>query len=182
VYKRLLFHSLAVKKTYLLFIVVAIASYFIGKVVATFEFSEESFAEHYYRVSQQPEFQSQFFSELKSSTLKPVELLSGNYQLKVFIENKSPQITEFYIPFKNNQPNFSVNTEPTRTNITGSLKIENNCISWYNEGIMYDAGVRFVGVVSGNQMFGTVYNYEQTKEGEVGYWQLSPIHAQLTRR
>ena len=55
-----------------------------------------------------------------------------------------------------------------------SAKIEDHVVSWFEEGVLYDAGVKYVGLVSGDEMFGRVYNYSQERNGEVGFWRIYP--------
>ncbi len=147
---------------------------FIGYQIASFRNSVAAMDEHFFRVSDVPSAELKFLKTLNSSTLIPPNLQSGTYVLEIQMPSGKVSSKTLEIPFEDNQFAFKPTDNPARVGMEWTAVIEGNAVSWHSEGYGYDSGVEYVGVVSGRQMFGRVYNYVQTPEGEVGFWRIYP--------
>jgi hypothetical protein len=148
-------------------------------VIAGYLFSEirqsnASMKKHYFRVSSVPKAEMNFLKTLDSSQILNANLNSGTYVLEVQTPNRPLTSRILEIPFLNNQFHFPESGNSARVGFEESAKIEGHIVSWHDEGVLYDAGVNYVGVVSGSLMYGHVYNYVQSTEGEIGFWRLYP--------
>ena len=123
---------------------------------------------------QVPEFEANYLKSIKPSFFKNINLKSGTYTLEINIPEKQTIFLSKNINFLNNQPVQPKNNLPNRTGFNESITIEKNVITWHHEGMLYDGGVWFVGTISGNTMFGHVYNYQQNPKGEIGFWSMYP--------
>ena len=145
-----------------------------GYLIPSIRRSNAAMDEHDFRVSDVPAAELKFLKTLDSSTLLPPNLQSGTHILKIRMPSGKVTSSTLEIPFEDNQFAFKASDNPARTRMEESALIEGHVVSWHQEGALYDTGVKYVGVVSGRQMFGRVYNYVQTPQGEVGFWRIYP--------
>ena len=161
------------KKT-LCIIALAAILVFTGYLISSIGISNAAMDEHYFRVSEVPSAELEFLKSIDSAMLIPPNLQSGTYILEIQMPAGKLTSRTIVIPFHNNQFAFKGSSNPARVGMEESAIIEGNAVSWHNEGVLYDSGVNYVGVVSGRQMFGHAYNYVQTPKGEVGFWRMYP--------
>jgi hypothetical protein len=160
------------KKAFILLLLVNILGigYYFYSVIQR---SEEEMKLHDFRVIDVPDAELKFLKTLDPSQFHAPKFESGIYVLEVQMPSGEVTRSEIEIPFKDNAFAFGVSNTPVgRVGMKESAKMKGHVVSWHDEGVFYDAGVRYVGVVSGTQMHGHVYNYQQTPHGEVGFWRL----------
>jgi hypothetical protein len=153
----------------------AAAALFIGGYVySRVKSTDARLNEHYFRVLKVPGAERDFLLTLDASQLLPPKLETGAYVLEIRTASGKATREIIHIPFANNKFAFEVPRPLSRIGMEESARIDGHVVSWHVAGTSYDPGVKFVGVVSGSQMFGHVYNYEQTPEGQIGFWRLFP--------
>jgi len=166
------------KKT-LGYLLLAAILVFSGCFYSSIRSSDAAMQKHYFRVCEVPSAELKFLKSLDSSLLLPPNFKSGAYVLEIQMPSGDLTRRTLKIQFYDNQFALSAPRSPGRIGFEESANIEGNVVSWHDEGILYDAGVKYVGLVSGSQMFGHVYNYDQGPNGEVGFWRLFPQHPVL---
>jgi hypothetical protein len=158
----------------LLTLLAAVILFMAGSLHTVIRQSNDSRAKHYFRVSSVPEAELKFLKTLESAQFLPPRFVSATYILEIQMPTGDITRRTLEIPFSDSQFDFKSSSNPGRVGMEESAIIEGHTVSWHDEGVLYDAGVKYVGVVSGRQMYGHVYNYVQTPEGEVGFWRIYP--------
>jgi hypothetical protein len=153
-------------------VVAIIVGYFIGSISSSISDSNRLMDEYYWRVSEVPIYELEFLKALDIKTLNTLK--SGDYIFEVWLPGQKPEISTITIPFKDGQFNYQKTKKPGRTDIIKSALIEFPAVSWHYEGRFYDPGIQYVGIVSGNTMWGRVYCYKQGPKEEIGFWKIYP--------
>jgi hypothetical protein len=160
-----------------LIILLVVASIFVlgGKLYSDYKHSVRESEEFDFRMMKVPEAQLEFLKTLDTSLFLPPKFESGTYVLEIQMPRGEVICRDIEIPFKDNNFAFvNTNALVSRVGFHESAKMEGHVVSWHDEGVLYDIGVEYIGVVSGSHMYGHVYNYIQTPKGEVGFWRLFP--------
>lgn len=58
-----------------------------------------------------------------------------------------------------------------RAGMHDTLVQNNNVVSWYNEGVMYEANAECVGLIDGNMIWGRIYGWNSGDES-IGVWKI----------
>ncbi len=119
-----------------------------------------------------PKYELEFLKGLEITT--PNKLKSGEYIFEVWLPGQKPDVSTITIPFKDGQFNYQKPETPGRTDMVTSAKIEFPAVSWHYEGMLWDPGIEYVGIVSGDMMWGRVYYYKQGPKEELGFWKMYP--------
>lgn len=154
--------------------VLIIGGYIVGYIRADLKSGKLMMEQSNFRRYALPKAELDFYGGLDSSQLLPALLDSGVYVLEIKMPTGQLITETIDLPFKNNQFAFDQSKFSGRVGMKESAKIEGHVVSWHHEGVLYDTGIEYVGVVSGSQMFGHVYNYQQTPEGEIALWRMFP--------
>jgi len=146
--------------------------YVFGSLHTEYSYGKKALDEYYWRVSKIPDFELDFLKSLNGTTSN--KLKSGEYSLEVWLPGQEPKISTVTIPFKDGQFNFRKPKELKRNGMVETAKIEFPAVSWHTEGMFYDPGISYVGVVTEEMMWGRVYAYGQESNEEVGFWKMYP--------
>jgi hypothetical protein len=156
-------------------VIIAVAitiGYFIGSISSSISNSNRLMEEYYWRVSEVPRYELEFLKALDINTTNTLK--SGKYIFEVWLPGQKPDISEITIPFKDEQFNYQKQKNMGKICMANSALIEFPAVSWHYEGKIYDPGVQYVGIVSGNMMWGRVYCYKQGPKEEIGFWKIYP--------
>lgn len=110
-------------------------------------------------------------SLLKKLSVRPSNLTSGDYILEQQFSDKPFAKHEFHLKFTSGQFERPPSTTGHRSGMTENLSVEGQIISWHEEGIMYDGGITYVGLIDGEIAWGRAYDGNGDKN-YVGFWRL----------
>jgi hypothetical protein len=104
-------------------------------------------------------------------------MTSGTYLMQVWFSKMNLGTQEVVFHCENGQISVPAPNTFSRSRGTQTLSVTGNVVSWTQEGSLYEANAKYVGLIDGDGMWGRVYGWNPGDQS-VGFWRIYPKPAQ----
>jgi len=149
---------------------VSFVSFVVGRWCSSFSASEKLMQEEMRHWDQ--------FAAMDKIVLQTVPtssntMTSGTYLMQVWFPKLNLGTREVVLHCENGQISVPAPNTFSRSGGSQALSLTGNVVSWTQEGALYEANAKYVGLVDGDGMWGRVYGWGPGEQS-VGIWRIYP--------
>jgi hypothetical protein len=104
-------------------------------------------------------------------------MVSGTYLMDVWFPGTQLGTREVALRCENGQLSVPAPNTFSRSQGAQMLSVAGNVVSWTEEGALYEANPKYVGLIDGDGMWGRIYGWNPGDQS-VGLWRIYPKPAQ----
>jgi hypothetical protein len=109
---------------------------------------------------------------LTNVVTRPSTLRTGTYVLETTFPGKPTTTSVIDLVFTNGRFSLPKTEEPHRNGMADTMIQNGNVVSWYHEGIAYEANAECVGLIDDNMIWGRIYGWN--RDESIGVWRITP--------
>jgi hypothetical protein len=144
--------------------------YLAGVFHESLRSSEQAMSERMHHWDQLADLDRTFLKTISAATNN---LTSGNYLLEFWFPHHKPRVEELTLQIQDGKIIFPAPKSPGRAGIAETFSMAGNVVSWLDEGALYEADAKFVGIITGTEIYGRVYGWNSGDES-IGWWRIYP--------
>jgi hypothetical protein len=158
------------------FLLIGIIGYFVGVLYEGGATSAEAMKQDLRLRKLWADSDEVFLQRISTSN----SLVSGSFVMETWFPDQVSTTNQINLQIVEGKVVFPSSGMPqtNRDGMAETFFMLNNVVSWRQEGIMYEGNAEFVGIVSGDGMWGRMYGWNPGEQA-IGFWRIYPLRQNL---